>query len=202
MLTAGFRDSFLDRHAKIRLLRALKPSGLVLDYGCSWGYEARQLQDQGYRVTGFEISRPRALYARRELGLQVLDDPRELARLETGSFDVVFSSHVVEHLPNLRESFDLFNRLLADDGLMLHVLPNFGGRLATEDGLFWKWIGRDHPIAPTKEFFYRILLWHRFNRVVCGSGPFDENLVAALLANDTGRLDKGGEELFVAAWKS
>jgi 2-polyprenyl-3-methyl-5-hydroxy-6-metoxy-1,4-benzoquinol methylase len=196
------RDGFpgnLNFASKIAALRAVRANGRVLDYGCSWGYGVRQLCDAGFTAMGFEISRPRARFGADRLGVKIMDSAAALANLEPGSFDVLFSSHVIEHLPDLGKSFDLFARLLAPGGILFAMIPNFTGRVA-RDGLFWHWIGQDHPIAPSHEFLGKALLEHGFASAHFGSGPFDQQVLARLKAGEFAQLDKDGEELLILAW--
>jgi len=200
-LEKNFAGSPLDVSSKINVLRAVCPQGRVIDYGCSWGYTVWQLQKAGYEAVGFEISKPRAEFGRRRLGVPILDDFRALRSPELrGAFDVIFTNHVVEHLTDIRNTFDLFAELLRPGGCVFHILPNFEGRTA-RTGAFWHWIGRDHPIAPTAEFFRRALPRHGMGKIVVGSGPFDEQL-AFLVGNSMwDRLPQDGDELLVIAWK-
>ncbi|MGH7782094.1 MAG: class I SAM-dependent methyltransferase [Candidatus Binataceae bacterium] len=197
-LCDGFPGNLNFNH-KIAALRALRVRGRVLDYGCSWGYGVRQLGEAGFAATGFEISRPRARFGADKLGVNIIDSSAALENLEPGSFDVIFSSHVIEHLPDLGKSFDLFARLLAPDGLLFAMIPNFTGR-AARGGLFWHWIGQDHPIAPSHEFLGKALLEHGFASAHFGSGPFDQQVLATLKAGEFAQLDRDGEELLILAW--
>jgi SAM-dependent methyltransferase len=190
-----FRPGF-DCEPKVKALAALLPSGRVLDFGSSWGYGVHQLRSAGFDATGFEISRPRARFGRDKLGVPIIDDPAELEGLPAHSFDAIFSSHVIEHLPNLAASFDLFSRLLIPGGLLFAAIPNFSGS-AARAGLFWHWIGQDHPIAPTHEFLAHALLEHGFASARFGSGPFDQRMVERLAARDFDALDTEGEELLI-----
>ncbi len=191
----GFSGSS-DFGPKLRALAALIPSGRVLEFGCSWGYGVHQLRSSGFDATGFEISKPRAGFGREKLGVPIIDDLSALEGLPAHSFDAVFSSHVIEHLPDLAASFDLFSRLLIPGGLLFATIPNFSGS-AARAGLFWHWIGQDHPIAPTHEFLARALIEHGFASVRFGSGPFDELLTERLAARDFDALDTEGEELLI-----
>jgi 2-polyprenyl-3-methyl-5-hydroxy-6-metoxy-1,4-benzoquinol methylase len=181
---------------KLRAMTALIPSGRVLDFGCSWGYGVHQLRTSGFEATGFEISKPRARFGREKLGVPIIDNLAELEGRPAHSFDAIFSSHVIEHLPDLAASFDLFSRLLIPGGLLFAMLPNFTG-IKARAGLFWRWIGQDHPIAPTHEFLARALLEHGFASAHFGSGPFDELLIQRLRARDFDALDTEGEELLI-----
>ena len=107
---SGFEGAGInDMSERIAQLKAQRPSGKTLDYGCSWGYGTWQLRAAGYDVTGFEISRSRAGYGRDRLDLDILDDPAALDGMDDASLDIVFTSHVMEHLPDPKDPFRLFS---------------------------------------------------------------------------------------------
>jgi SAM-dependent methyltransferase len=147
---------------------------------------------------GFEISKRRAAYGRNNLGQRVIDSVEELQALAPGSFQVIFSNHVVEHLPDIRSSLSLMARLLSKDGFLFHALPNFTGNKA-KAGFWLKWIGEEHPIAPTIDFFKYAIPGAGLQAPVFGSSPFDENLIAALTNTTDGMLSTDGDELLVMA---
>lgn len=197
-LQQGFPGN-LDFSARIAAMCTLCSSGRILDYGCSWGYGVHQLRAAGFDAVGYEVSRPRARFGTQKLGVGIIDTASDLAALPPGSFDAIFSNHAIEHLPDLNAAFDTFARLLAPGGLLFSILPNFTGRSARE-GLFWRWIGCDHPIAPTDRFFERSLMAHGFATVKFGSSPFDNTIIERLRAREFDRIDRDGDELLVMAW--
>jgi 2-polyprenyl-3-methyl-5-hydroxy-6-metoxy-1,4-benzoquinol methylase len=201
LLNNNFASLFGDLSHKLSLLRAVKPSGRVLDYGCSWAYATYLLQKNGYDAVGFEVSRSRAEYARKHLAVPVIDSLSELESLPSGSFDIIYSNHVLEHLPSIRKTLALFTRLLKDDGIAFHILPNFTGATA-RSGKWLSWIGEDHPIAPTIEFFQLALPVAGLRRFKFASSPFDEKAFEAI-ASASGRSSQlDGDELLVVAHKS
>jgi 2-polyprenyl-3-methyl-5-hydroxy-6-metoxy-1,4-benzoquinol methylase len=189
----------LDEKAKIDVLSTLRPNGTVLDFGCSWGYGVYQLQSRGYQAMGFEISKPRAQFGREKLGVEILDDVADLRSMPRGSFDIIFSNHVLEHLPAFAESMDLLSSLLARGGLFFAVIPNF--KAALSDERIWTWIGQEHPVGPTAEFLTPVLLSRSFERVAFGSSPFDEDFIRSVGSGSVDRFDLTGEELLIMAWK-
>ena len=200
-VSQNFSQTPLDMSAKIKALKKLRRTGYVLDYGCSWGYGVFQLNRAGFEAVGFEISKPRAQFGRENLSVHIIDASSELLNLSKNrKFDIIFTNHVLEHLPNPRQIFDLFSCLLADGGILFNVLPNFTGRKARE-GMFWNWIGEAHPIAPTVDFFERNLPKHGFS-VVCGSSPFDEDLFNVLVRKEWKELQTDGDELLVIGFKN
>lgn len=68
----------------------------------------------------------------------IVDKLPELAKVEAGSFDAVFSSHNVEHLypHEAPVAFRAFHRVLKDDGLLIVTCPDLqalGERLVSGD---------------------------------------------------------------------
>jgi 2-polyprenyl-3-methyl-5-hydroxy-6-metoxy-1,4-benzoquinol methylase len=198
LMETNFSGTHLDINDKARVLKALCPSGRILDFGSSWGYGTYQLRQHGFDAMGFEISKRRAAYGRNNLGQRVIDSVEELQALAPGSFQVIFSNHVVEHLPDIRSSLSLMARLLSKDGFLFHALPNFTGNKA-KAGFWLKWIGEEHPIAPTIDFFKYAIPGAGLQAPVFGSSPFDENLIAALTNTTDGMLSTDGDELLVMA---
>jgi 2-polyprenyl-3-methyl-5-hydroxy-6-metoxy-1,4-benzoquinol methylase len=196
--STNFSGSSLDINSKVRVLHDLHRGGRVLDYGCSWGYGTYQLREQGFDAVGFEISKPRAAYGRAKLGLNIIDTFDELAKLPDGSFDIIFSNHVVEHLPDIGASFAMLTRLLDENGFVFHVLPNFMGKKA-RSGYWVKWIGEDHPVAPAMPFFEFALPRAGLTKPIFGSSPFDKRMGQALIGEPTASLSTEGDELLVYA---
>jgi 2-polyprenyl-3-methyl-5-hydroxy-6-metoxy-1,4-benzoquinol methylase len=201
LVNKNFSGSPLDINSKARVLHALRPGGRVLDFGSSWGYGTYQLQRQGFEAVGFEISKPRAGYGREKMGLNVIDTIEDLEAVPAGSFDIVFSNHVVEHLPNIASIFPVLTRVLKKDGFVFHVLPNFMGAKARA-GYWVKWIGEDHPIAPAMPFFEFAIPRAGLEKPVFGSSPFDEPVAHALKESPGDPLSTEGDELLVFARRS
>jgi 2-polyprenyl-3-methyl-5-hydroxy-6-metoxy-1,4-benzoquinol methylase len=201
LMNKNFSGSPLDINSKVRVLHALRPGGRILDFGCSWGYGTYQLQRQGFDAVGFEISKPRAEYGHTKMGLKIVDTMEELESMSPRSFDIVFSNHVVEHLPNIAVMFPLLTRLLKEDGFVFHILPNFMGAKARA-GYWLKWIGEDHPIAPAMPFFDFAIPRAGLTKPVFGSNPFDDRLAQSLGGHLDATLPTEGDELLVFARRS
>ena len=112
--------------AKLELIcqkLALKPGMRVLDIGSGWGGFLRYAV-KNYGVVGFGISlanQQTKLARERSQGLDIeflQMDYRDLA----GQFDRIVSIGMMEHVGpnNLKEFFAKCDKLLADDGIMLH----------------------------------------------------------------------------------
>lgn len=201
-----FSGTEKDLANKIAVLKTLMPQGRVLDYGCSWGYGTFQLVAAGYEAVGFEVSKPRAEFGRSRLGVTVISSEGALDEL-AGSFDAVFASHVLEHLPAPSDVFDRLASLLKPNGLLLAFVPNCGGDEARRFGVNWGPICCEkHPLALDAEFLERALPKHGF-KCAFFSSPYALDIIARNLSLNhrgaTPRCLRGdelrGDELMVAA---
>lgn len=96
-----------------------------LDIGCSSGALLAVFTERfGCQSVGIEPGAAYAAFARSK-GLQVLPDLETLAVADSGRFDLISLSHVLEHLANpVEELIALRERFLAPGGQMLVEVPN------------------------------------------------------------------------------
>lgn len=150
LMSSGFVGSDKDFGHQIQSLMALglRPGARILDYGASWGYLTWQLRNAGFDAVGFEISGPRAKSAAK-LGVVVHSSISSVG----GGYDIFYSSHVLEHVPNPAESLREQLSLVKDGGFVVGHTPNgcrgFRGR---HPGLFHQSWGRVHPVLLTDDF--------------------------------------------------
>ena len=154
LLELNFTGSEKDFSGKIALIKSILPYGRVLDFGCSWGYGVHQFRASGYDAMGFEISEYRSAYGRSKLQVPILSNEADLDDCGAHAFDVIFSSHVLEHLPRLRGVFERFTRLLRPGGLLAVFVPNCGGHNARLSGVRWApHISEIHTMAFDASFY-------------------------------------------------
>lgn len=159
LIESGFAGSDKDFAHRIAVLQALgvEPGARVLDFGASWGYATWQLRRAGYDAFGLEVSRSRARFGRDNLGVPIYDDPR----LVPAGVDVVFSSHVLEHLPTPRYAFQLADRVTRPGGLFVAFVPNGGEQhLQRDPDSYHQLWSRLHPLYIDADFC-RHLFPHR-----------------------------------------
>lgn len=106
-----FRDLSIKLNKKIR----------ILDYGANWGYTVAQLSKEDFveKAVGYEYSLPRAEFGKKNLNIEYLNED-----MFSKSFDVVFSSHVIEHMFNPSKFKNHMNQLLVDEGYCVVACPN------------------------------------------------------------------------------
>lgn len=116
----------------------------ILDVGCATGALLAAFAEAGWEATGVEVSEPMADYGRTRYGLDLRTGTLEDSRLETGAFDAVVATHVIEHLCDPRAFLAETRRLLAPAGRLYLITPNAGGFQAAVMREDWRSAIRDH----------------------------------------------------------
>ena len=122
----------------VRRIREFASGGRLLEVGCGFGYFLEVAARAGFDVQGVDAS-PRAVAesSRRLPGRIFQGAVSEVPELEERRFDVIFASHLIEHisepLPFVR---DLATRLEPGGHLVL-VTPNVKSWLARISGSRW-----------------------------------------------------------------
>lgn len=98
--------------------------GKVLDVGCGAGGNLKSLQDQGWDVSGIEVSEEASTHARALTGGRIHTGTLESHPFAQKSFDLILMSHSLEHLPSPTEALRRVHALLKDDGLLVVSVPN------------------------------------------------------------------------------
>jgi 2-polyprenyl-3-methyl-5-hydroxy-6-metoxy-1,4-benzoquinol methylase len=113
-----FRDAY-------KLLEHHKPGGgSVLDIGCGIGTFLAVCREGGWRVTGVEPSAVACQVARREYGLELINEPFSSAMFPETRFDAILAAQVIHHLPDPVAFVTDLDRVLADDGVVILRTPN------------------------------------------------------------------------------
>ncbi len=157
LLQNGFRGSSKDfsRVVELLLVLSIKPGARILDFGANWGYGVWQFREAGFDAMGYELSQPRAAYSA-HLGVEVLTDWSQV--VQHGPFDVVFSSHVLEHTSDPAEALRRQREVLAPGGMVIAYVPNGSARFFEADpSAFHKLWGRVHPVMLDEVFVRRFL---------------------------------------------
>lgn len=100
----------------------------ILDYGCGSGGAVRKFVDAGHLAIGVDISDSGIDLARRkvpEARFELLEAGSKLPFAD-GSFDVCYSSEVIEHLFDVQEFLLEVHRVLTPDGVVILTAPYHG----------------------------------------------------------------------------
>lgn len=107
----------------------------VLDFGCGTGYGAHRVAATAASVVGIDVSPEATGYAAARYPAPNLEfrtvPPVEVGPLPfaDGSFDVVLSFQVIEHVPEPSAYLSEVRRVLAEDGLFIVATPDRRTRL-------------------------------------------------------------------------
>jgi len=119
------------------ILRAVgeRIQGMVLDNGCGVGMYVQHLAASGGQVFGLEYEFERLLPAREVTDLLTCAAGENLPYPE-GSFDLVLSHEVLEHVADDRQAVLEMMRTLKPGGRLVLFVPNRGYPFETH-GIFW-----------------------------------------------------------------
>jgi len=117
----------------------LPPHARILEVGAGAGWQAKTLADRGHEVVAIDLPNGRYTELRE---YPVLDYDGDTFPVESKSVDVVFSSNVLEHVPNLERFFSEMSRVMKPGGLGLHIMPTPTWRLWTTLTLYPKRVQR------------------------------------------------------------
>lgn len=136
--------------------------GKLLEVGCAAGWLLSGARAVGWDVTGLEASPKFAEYARGKQGLNVLTgtltDPEAMEAVrQSGPFDVVVMTDVLEHLHDPVGDLKVMRDLLAPGGRLVIATLDFGSRSARRYGLAWRQIVVSHIVYWTRPSMRRAL---------------------------------------------
>lgn len=109
------------------LLNLASRSSKVLDFGCGEGTRLNLLSAGKKVAVGVDISNTAIMLARKTYPkLKFIESDLENIPLKDGSFDLVYSAYVLEHLTQPEKVLDEAVRLTSNSGFLVLVAPNYG----------------------------------------------------------------------------
>lgn len=118
------------------LTRRLVPGDRVLDVGCGRGVLLGPMADRGLAAHGVEMSEEATRGADPRVEIRVAPCLAD-ARYPAGFFRQVVIWHVLEHLPDPRETLVEVHRVLEAGGEVVVAVPNFSSLQARWSGASW-----------------------------------------------------------------
>lgn len=152
-LQNNFRESPKDFSYHIEILKTLglKPGNKLLDFGANWGYATYQFKKAGFDTDAFELSKPRAAFGKK-LDLNISTRYPEMDE----RYDMVYSCHVLEHVPNPLETIQKMLAMVKIGGMVVAHTPNGSGSFRIKNPkLFHLLWGRVHPVLLTDQFILK-----------------------------------------------
>ena len=142
---ASFDKNF---YSRIQLIKSCCLGTKMLEIGSSWGYFLYQAKQQGFDVTGVEISERRRLFGIKNLDLDLVGS---ISELDGRIFDIVYTAHTLEHFTDLSTVFRAISNLLHIKGQLLIEVQNFDYAEFGKKAL--SAVGAVHPLGFSSEFF-------------------------------------------------
>jgi len=137
-----------------------------LDLGAGNGMTLRCLSRLGWEATGVEIDQVAAEQACRFSGCEVRAGALSDAGFRSGVFHMIHVSHVIEHLPDLKQTLELCFDLLAPGGRLVLIYPNPNSLLARRIHKFAvTWDPPRHLVIPPSGSLVSLLRRIGFDRV-------------------------------------
>lgn len=122
----------------IRTIRRHVPTGDVLDVGCGYGYFMQVASDAGFRPFGIDLSEAAVERASARFPGRVFRGTLNDSALPSEQkFDVVFASHVIEHVTAPVGFVRSVVARLKPGGLVVLVTPNIESLLSRVSGARW-----------------------------------------------------------------
>lgn len=105
--------------------KLLSPDCNILEIGAGAGWQARELESRGFKVTAVDVNQSSAenYNYRNERVFEIIQYDGHHLPFENGCFDAVFSSNVLEHIPHVELFQSEIMRVLKKDGVAIHILP-------------------------------------------------------------------------------
>ncbi len=106
----------------------LPADGTLLEIGAGAGWQAQIFRQRGLRVFAIDVASSEYLVHSRFPTVRY--DGSRIPFAEA-TFDIVYSSNVLEHIKDIEDFHYEMLRVLKRDGIMIHVLPTASWRLST-----------------------------------------------------------------------
>ncbi len=153
----------------------------LLDFGCGDGWFLGRCRAHVATAIGFEPNPSHAARLSESLGIHVESDRHALIQHRAKSIDIVTMHHVMEHLPDPHDAFEVISSLLRPGGRLFTAIPDI---TSIEARLFGKrWHGLDPPrhiFFPDQSMMTTLAGRHRLRLVESHPLPFPPALAGSL----------------------
>lgn len=125
---------------RLALLRRLMPANAkILDVGSGAGDFVYLAAQAGYDARGLEPNVAYAEWSQRKFGIEVAVGTWETAEIAPGTYDLITSHHVLEHLRSPSAALRKFHEWLKPGGLLWFSVPNLRSAASSPLNRFQPW---------------------------------------------------------------
>ncbi len=122
----------------VRRICGIVPRGRLLDVGCGFGYFLRKAAEAGFDCYGIDLAGRAVDTARQHLPGRIFQGTlNSVQELRDERFDVIFASHVIEHIPDPRGFVSELASRLNPGGIIVFITPNIRSLLSRASGSRW-----------------------------------------------------------------
>lgn len=132
-----------NRPDMLRKTLPLYGQGRLLDFGCGSGSFLLRMRQQGWKVTGLDVSQAVVERLRSDLGLHALTGTLPHPALANASFDIITMWQALEHVHQPLDILGAARQLLAPGGKLIVAVPNIDSLAFRLFGSAWN--GLDLP---------------------------------------------------------
>jgi len=133
----------------VNKIKQYRPSGKILDVGCSSGLLLELLRKEKYDVYGIEPNDKAFITAKKKFQKKIFHGTLPLyMKINKKKFDVVIYNHVLEHIEDVKIEISLIKKNLKKDGILVLGLPNTNNCIFYLRKKYWE------PLMPLEH------IWH------------------------------------------
>jgi len=127
----NYKQRAIQRGNKIiDMINKYKNCGDLLDVGCGYGFFLNFARENGWEVSGVELSEGALRYARENYNLNIFRGDIGEIELNCRQFDLISLQHILEHISNPVYILKKLSKTLKDDGILVVVVPNASSLVA------------------------------------------------------------------------
>ena len=112
-----------DYRKSLNVLKKLNFSGSLFEIGAFTGNFLKEAENYGWKVSGIEPMVHAVTYAKKNLGIDLIPKPFEVADIPAHSYDAVCNFHVIEHVYDPVPFVTKVAHILKKDGVFVTETP-------------------------------------------------------------------------------
>lgn len=118
--------------------------GTWLDIGCGWGALLNYSSELGFEPAGIEMTRNCLDFAAMQLKIPVSNSQFTDSKVSPGSCKIISMVHVLEHIPNPKETLRKIYQSLEPGGYFCGIVPNIASFCSEMLKENWVWLDPTH----------------------------------------------------------
>jgi len=139
-ILSRFEHDYNIAESRLAKIKKYKPSGRLLDVGCSNGAFVKRANEYGYEAEGVEVSSDVIELVQRVNPVKIHCGEVSALNLPPKSFDVITLHDVMEHYYYPRQEIFLLRDLMKPGGILVIDVPDMDHLDFTREQLAWKHI--------------------------------------------------------------